>query len=184
MRAFPPGVAFFRDRRRVSPSPTASRLCRDLASGSAQRLWTSIQPGSAFARRYGTLARRDRQPLRLRASAVHGRVLQKALRHHPRGLPREPKAEKNLKKRDLKPECRARTAGSPTTSTTRTTGTRPRLRLPEASRAAPIAYWKLDDLKGNDSVGDSVGTYSLSDLTGAQTTNADHQHCAQPGAKS
>jgi len=35
------------------------------------------------------------------------------------------------------------------------------------AQAATIAYWKLDDLTGND----SVGTYSLSNLSGAQTTN-------------
>jgi hypothetical protein len=35
--AFPPGLAFFRCRCGVSPSPAAWRLCRDLASGSGQR---------------------------------------------------------------------------------------------------------------------------------------------------
>jgi len=38
----PPEVAFFLCRRGVSPSPAASRLFRDPASGSTQRLWMSI----------------------------------------------------------------------------------------------------------------------------------------------
>jgi hypothetical protein len=42
----PPEVAFFLCRRGVSPSPAASRLCRDLASCSVQRLWMSIAGGS------------------------------------------------------------------------------------------------------------------------------------------
>jgi hypothetical protein len=37
----PPEVAFFSGPRGVSPSPAASRLCRDLASGSGQRPWMS-----------------------------------------------------------------------------------------------------------------------------------------------
>ena len=36
--AFPSGVAFFLRLRGVSPSPAAWRACRDLASGSGQRL--------------------------------------------------------------------------------------------------------------------------------------------------
>ena len=43
----PPEVAFFLCRRGVSPSPAASRLFRDPASGSSQRLWMSIVGSSS-----------------------------------------------------------------------------------------------------------------------------------------
>ena len=43
----PPEVAFFLCRRGVSPSPAASRLFRDPASGSGQRLWMSIVGSSS-----------------------------------------------------------------------------------------------------------------------------------------
>jgi hypothetical protein len=50
VRPPPPKRRFSCRRRRVFPSPAASRLCGDLASGSGQRLWMSIAGSSSIRR--------------------------------------------------------------------------------------------------------------------------------------